>query len=60
VLAPDLAGWSRERMPTLPDGAWFDLAPDWVCEVLSPLRPRTDRMLKMLRYGPSACILSMK
>jgi Uma2 family endonuclease len=53
VLVPDLAGWRRERMPTLPDGAWFDLAPDWVCEILSPATARNDRMLKMPRYAAS-------
>ena len=36
VVVPDLAGWRRERMPTLPQTAWFETAPDWVCEVLSP------------------------
>src|SRR5688572_30939502 len=34
VLVPDLAGWRRERMPFVPDGQ-FDVAPDWICEVLS-------------------------
>ena len=42
VLVPDLAGWRRERMPTLPETAWFELAPDWVCEVLSPGTRRLD------------------
>lgn len=36
VLVPDLAGWRRERMPVFPESAWFDIAPDWICEVLSP------------------------
>ncbi|NUP11399.1 MAG: Uma2 family endonuclease [Polyangiaceae bacterium] len=36
VVVPDLAGWRRERMPELPDVAFFTLAPDWVCETLSP------------------------
>src|SRR5205085_2608797 len=36
IVVPDLAGWRRERMPQLPDTAFFELAPDWVCEVLSP------------------------
>ena len=36
VLVPDLAGWRRERLPEFPDAPWFDLVPDWVCEVLSP------------------------
>ncbi len=36
ILVPDLAGWRRERMPDFPDTAFFSLAPDWACEVLSP------------------------
>lgn len=28
VLVPELAGWRRERMPTLPEGAWFETTPD--------------------------------
>src|SRR5688572_18436906 len=38
IVVPDLAGWRNERMPTLPraDQPYFTLAPDWVCEVLSP------------------------
>lgn len=60
VMVPDLAGWRRERMPRLPDAAWFELAPDWVCEVLSPSTARTDRVLKLPRYaaaGVSHCWL---
>ncbi len=37
ILVPDLAGWRRTRMPEVPDTAAFDLAPDWVAEVLSPV-----------------------
>ncbi|MFY9974234.1 MAG: Uma2 family endonuclease [Chromatiaceae bacterium] len=51
VLVPDLAGWRRERMPGLPETPWFDLAPDWVCEILSPSTARTDRVLKMRIYA---------
>ena len=51
ILVPDLAGWRRERMPYLPDTSWFELAPDWVCEILSPSTARTDRVLKMPRYA---------
>ncbi|MGE0049281.1 MAG: Uma2 family endonuclease [Acidithiobacillus sp.] len=51
VLVPDLAGWRRERLPSLPQTAWFAQAPDWVCEVLSPATALTDRVLKLPRYG---------
>lgn len=51
VLVPDLAGWRRERMPALPQTAWFDLAPDWVCEVLSPATARIDRVEKLPIYA---------
>lgn len=44
VLVPDLTGWRRERMPSFPyDAAFFNLAPDWACEVLSPSTSKIDR-----------------
>jgi Uma2 family endonuclease len=51
VLVPDLAGWRRTRMPQIPDVAAFQLAPDWVCEVLSPATAATDRVEKMKIYA---------
>jgi len=51
VLVPDLAGWRRERMPELPDVAAFELAPDWVCEVLSPSTDALDRADKLPIYA---------
>lgn len=51
ILVPDLAGWRRERMPELPDSAWFEMAPDWVCEILSPSTARIDRGVKMPIYA---------
>ena len=51
VLVPDLAGWRRERLPTLPDVQGIELAPDWVCEILSPSTARIDRIKKMRIYG---------
>ncbi len=51
VLVPDLAGWRRERMPALPETAWFELAPDWVCEILSPSTAAVDRGLKLPIYA---------
>ncbi len=51
VLVPDLAGWRRERMPVLPDTVGFTMAPDWVCEVLSPSTEKVDRAGKMPIYA---------
>jgi len=51
VLVPDLAGWRRERMPTIPNTPAFTLAPDWVCEVVSPHTARLDRVRKMPVYA---------
>jgi Uma2 family endonuclease len=51
ILVPDLAGWRRERLPRIPEIAYFTLAPDWVCEVLSPSTARVDRVDKMPIYA---------
>jgi Uma2 family endonuclease len=51
VLVPDIAGWRRERMPETPRVAAFTLAPDWVCEVLSPATALLDRELKTRAYA---------
>jgi Uma2 family endonuclease len=51
VLVPDFAGWRRERLPSIPDEAFFTLAPDWICEILSPSTARLDRARKLPRYA---------
>jgi Uma2 family endonuclease len=51
VMVPDLAGWRRERMPDAPTEAAIELAPDWVCEILSPSTARIDRVQKMPAYA---------
>jgi len=51
VLVPDLAGWRHDRMPNVPNVAFFRLAPDWVCEVVSPKTGRLDRVRKMPVYA---------
>jgi Uma2 family endonuclease len=51
VAVPDLAGWRRGRLPSMPDTAFFSVAPDWVCEVLSPSTERIDRGRKLRIYA---------
>jgi Uma2 family endonuclease len=51
VLVPDLAGWTRERLPSMPQEAFFTLAPDWVWEVISPHNERHDRARKLPVYA---------
>lgn len=51
VVVPDIAGWRRERLPGLPDEAWIDVPPDWVCEVLSASTERRDRGSKRRIYA---------
>lgn len=51
VVVPDVAGWRHARLPRVPDTAAFTLAPDWVCEVISPSTARIDRGQKMQIYA---------
>ena len=51
VVVPDLGGWRRARMPVMLDVAFFSLAPDWVCEVLSPSTERIARGRKLRIYA---------
>ena len=51
IVVPDLAGWRRERMGRLPNAAYLEIVPDWVCEVLSPSTKRLDRGNKMVVYA---------
>jgi Uma2 family endonuclease len=56
ILAPDLAGWRRERVPVFFRERPIAVAPDWVCEILSPSTARLDRVRKpevYLRAGVS-------
>lgn len=51
LLVPDIAGWRRERLPTYPERNFFEIVPDWLCEILSGSTERRDRTLKMRIYG---------
>lgn len=51
VVVPDLAGWRRDRMPAIPQAPWLDLAPDWLCETVSPSTASIDRGRKLRIYS---------
>lgn len=51
IAVPDLAGWRRERLPAVENVPYFTLAPDWLCEVISPSTERVDRAKKLPIYA---------
>ena len=50
IVVPDVAGWRRSTLPQLPDVPFFDLRPDWLCEVASPSTRALDRGKKLGIY----------
>lgn len=62
IVVPDLAGWRRERMPSIPNAPFVEIAPDWVCEIVSPGTEADDRNRKMPIYArervPNAWIIN--
>lgn len=50
-IAPDLAGWRRERLPALPAEGAITIVPDWVCEILSPTTRRHNLLVKRPYYA---------
>lgn len=51
VLVPDLAGWYADRLGDTRGRTVLTLAPDWVCEILSPSTAKRDRGSKADRYA---------
>lgn len=51
IVVPDWAGWRRSRMPRSPETAFYTIAPDWVCEILSPSTSSLDRVQKLAIYA---------
>ncbi|MBI2388575.1 MAG: Uma2 family endonuclease [Deltaproteobacteria bacterium] len=50
-IAPDVAGWRRERLPELPGDAPIRVVPDWICEILSPTTRRHNVLIKKPYYA---------
>jgi Uma2 family endonuclease len=50
-FSPDVAGWRRERLPRLPRNKTIAIAPDWICEVLSPRTRAYDLVIKRRFYA---------
>ena len=57
-VVPDLAGWRGERMGDAWDASdappYYDVSPDWICEILSPRTEALDRGRKMRIYRREA------
>jgi Uma2 family endonuclease len=51
VVRPDLAGWRRDRLLQPGLKRPIEVAPDWVCEVLSPSTAARDRIIKRRLYA---------
>lgn len=51
VAVPDIAGWRRERMTESADKPYFEIAPDWICEIISPSTEKYDKGDKRRIYA---------
>lgn len=53
ILVPDLGGWREENYPggDDEDAPFFEVAPDWIAEVLSESTARVDRVRKLPIYA---------
>ena len=50
IRVPDIAGWRRERYAGKQAAGPIRIAPDWLCEILSPSTADIDRGVKMDLY----------
>lgn len=51
TMRPDVSGWRRERLPSPGETRPIKVAPDWICEVLSPSNEAHDRVYKRNLYA---------
>jgi Uma2 family endonuclease len=50
-FSPDVAGWRRERLPSLPKAEPIRVVPDWLCEIHSPTTRGYDFLKKRPFYA---------
>ena len=50
-VSPDVAGWRRQNLATLPEDSPITTVPDWVCEILSPSTRRHNLLVKKPYYA---------
>ncbi len=50
IVVPDVAGWRARRLRDVPNRVGITVAPDWICEVLSPTTAHLDRGKKLRTY----------
>lgn len=53
IVRPDLSGWRRERLPDPAAMRPIEIAPDWICEIISPSNEANDRVTKRRLYAES-------
>ena len=51
VVVPDISGWKIEHYPSHETTPYSTVAPDWVCEVMSPSTRTYDRLTKLKIYA---------
>lgn len=51
VLVPDIAGWRVDTLRYMPETAYIETPPDFVCELLSPATEKLDRGAKRRIYA---------
>jgi Uma2 family endonuclease len=49
VVVPDVAGWRKERF-VKPEKPYYEVIPDWLCEIASPSTAKIDRKHKLPLY----------
>jgi Uma2 family endonuclease len=51
LVVPDVAGWKSERLNPIPRKGTIEIAPDWLCEILSPSTENYDKNEKREIYA---------